>query len=157
MRHGKAAANAPEGDLARPLTERGRSDAHAVGDALWKAGARPARVLVSPAARTLETLEALPDALIRGARIERVGELYNGSAETILDAVEREAAGSDAAERDAGGGDVLVIGHNPGVSAALMNLAPDAARAMRPGDAAIVARDTGETHYIAAAAITGRA
>ena len=59
LRHGKADADATSGqDIDRALTERGRRDTLLVSKAMAGAGLYPDLVLVSPAARTLQTWEA---------------------------------------------------------------------------------------------------
>ena len=97
-RHAEAEDGNPRGDLARELTKRGRKqsqqmahwlDAHLEGD--WK-------ILVSPAVRTLQTMEALDrkfdvsDALAPGA----------GAAKVLR-----------ATGWPGDGGNVLVVGHQP--------------------------------------------
>lgn len=121
LRHAKAVRETEaESDRARVLTERGHLDAAAAGAAIRAAGLKPALLLVSPAARTLETA-----ALTGFASVETLYEerLYHASASTIWEA---------AAEADVE--HVMVVGHNPGLQelvARLVESARDHSRAGR--------------------------
>ncbi len=114
LRHGKAAREATWGglDRDRPLTDRGRRDATALGRRMagedpplgLEGLAAPELALCSNAKRTVETAE-----LVLGAREERVPldayrTLYQATPETVL-AYLREV---DEHARSA-----LVVGHNP--------------------------------------------
>ena len=126
LRHGKAQADAPRGDHARNLTQGGRDAVRRVGEALLNGGHRPDRVVVSPAARTLETLRALPADLLSDADIREEAALYNAGLEEIVALL----GGSGAV--------VLVIGHNPGLSQLSHWLAPEDARILKPADVDIL-------------------
>jgi phosphohistidine phosphatase len=106
LRHGKAEADAPSGqDFDRGLTDRGRRDAALVARTLAEAGLVPDLVLVSPAARALQTWEAaapsFPD-----AKVEPALALYNISPDEILLLAKND--GEQART-------VMVVGHNPGL------------------------------------------
>lgn len=107
MRHADAERNAPEGggDRERPLSDRGRAEARAMGRALSERGFRPDVAIVSDARRTRETwdevLEAMGDVDLRLAPV-----LYNAAADVLRRAVED-------AEDDAAC--LLILAHNPGV------------------------------------------
>jgi phosphohistidine phosphatase len=103
MRHGKAVRDdeAPS-DRERGLTPRGRRDAKAAGEHLIEAGLMPGRILVSGAARTRQTFEALSERL--PAPVDFVDRLYMASAGTIWNAA-----------METGDRAVMVIGHNPGI------------------------------------------
>jgi len=106
MRHAEAERAAGSGrDRDRALSNRGRTDAAAMGRALAARGLRPDLALVSPAARTLQTWDLLHDAF-GDVQIRDDEALYNGGAETLRRLVE-------AAEDDAGC--LMVVAHNPGV------------------------------------------
>lgn len=105
MRHAKAEASAPGGDVDRALSERGLRDAAAIGRALAARGLKPDMALVSGARRTRQTWDQVSDHF--GDVELRVSDsLYNASADTLRRAVE-------AAEDEAGC--LLLIAHNPGV------------------------------------------
>ena len=115
MRHGRAQEVAANGDMARPLTDRGRSDVARTGASLLGAGYRPDVVLVSTATRTLETLDVLPDALVESASVVREASLYNADLDGLLDLVARQA--------DVG--TLMIVGHNPGLAALVSFLGGD--------------------------------
>jgi phosphohistidine phosphatase len=104
LRHAKAvAADGAPDDRARALTERGRRDAKAAGDALREARAAADAVLVSSAARTRETAAVA----LQGLGLPEptfLDDLYLAEPETIW-----------AAAQAAGAARVLVVGHNPGL------------------------------------------
>jgi phosphohistidine phosphatase len=109
LRHAKAATDAPGGaDHDRPLTESGRTSALAIGQALRKAGLVPDVVLVSSAARTQQTFEALEAAGLwdEWPNVDTLPTLYMATPNQIRDLLR------DLPEtvRSA-----LVIGHNPGL------------------------------------------
>jgi phosphohistidine phosphatase len=107
LRHAKAAQNATDGkDHSRPLNERGRAAAAAMGQ--WLAEhpkISPELALCSTSERTRETLSIVADQGVQAtARFER--ELYLAEPAAILDRIARVA---NTVER------VMVIGHNPGI------------------------------------------
>ena len=103
MRHGKA-EQAGRTDFERSLADRGHDDSEDTGAWLEREGFRPDRVLVSAAARTIDTWESV--ARGGGWTIEPdLSEvLYGAGPETALDLVRESPAEVSA---------VLVIGHNP--------------------------------------------
>lgn len=112
LRHGKSAYPAGVADHERPLAERGRREAGLAGD--WIRGHAPSvdLVLCSTATRTRQTLEhAAID-----APVQYLEELWSSSHLMYLDAVRAHAG--DAAT-------VLVVGHEPSVSATSLALARD--------------------------------
>lgn len=111
MRHAKAERRAAGGeDFDRPLTAEGRADAALVGRALARDGLAPSVAVVSAAARTQETWEAVREAF-PNARMQVKRELYNAGPMQILDALEGQTAAT-----------VMVIGHNPGIHELAMGL-----------------------------------
>ena len=126
LRHAKSDwdSNA-RGDFERPLSARGRRDAPKMGRWLGSTIGLPERIIVSPAVRTVETVELVCAALSAGAgaagvESERViydRRLYHGTPEQI-----REIAGAqlESFER------VLIVAHNPGMELALLAYCPTA-------------------------------
>jgi phosphohistidine phosphatase len=117
LRHAKAApASAGGSDHDRPLTEDGKHAADLVGLAMRRAGLAPDVVLVSPAKRTQQTLEALEDAGLWDERpnIDTLPALYMANPNQIRDLLR------DLPEtvRSA-----LVVGHNPGLQELAQSLA----------------------------------
>jgi len=106
MRHARAEKTSASGhDRDRPLSDRGRADAAAMGRALAARDMRPDLAIVSPAARTRQTWDLLHDAF-GDVQLREDESLYNGGAETLRRFVE---AGEDEA------GCLMVVAHNPGV------------------------------------------
>ena len=115
LRHAKAVPGGDDvDDEARVLAPRGRDDAAAMGRYLRKSGAAPRPVLVSPAARTLETASLVLRELDRVDDFEILEALYLATPGTILAQVQ-------AAPRKAG--EIMVVGHNPGMESLFLILA----------------------------------
>jgi phosphohistidine phosphatase len=106
LRHAKAAQDSGEGDFARALTSRGRSDAVKMGRALDTHAYIPDLVLCSPAKRTAETLELLIPELAKAPRVEFLKSLYLASPRKIFDAVCDTLPDVKT---------VMTVGHNPGM------------------------------------------
>lgn len=103
MRHAKSSwGDAMLTDHARPLNERGRRSAEALGDWLQQQHYLPDETLCSSAARTRETLERLN--LDTPAQFLDI--LYHASPQSMFKALSR-----------AYGACVLMLGHNPGIAA----------------------------------------
>ncbi|MDT0265209.1 histidine phosphatase family protein [Streptomyces sp. DSM 44915] len=103
LRHAKA--DWPEvADHERPLTERGRQDAHLAGRWLAGAGVRPELTLCSTAVRARDTWKLCATELPHRPRTSYEERLYESSPGEVI-AVLNEL---DDAVRD-----VLVVGHNP--------------------------------------------
>lgn len=116
LRHAKAEpAGGPTGDEVRPLALTGRRQAGRVGGVLVASGLVPELALVSPAVRTRQTWE-----LVRGAfggaepEVLHDDALYAGGVPDLLGLLR----GVDERVRT-----VLVVGHEPTVSAAAAALA----------------------------------
>ena len=104
MRHATAEESAGS-DALRPLSERGRREAQEAADAIREREARPVVVLTSPRLRARETAEIVGRAL--GVPVElREGLNCGATAAAYLDAL-----------RPVEGRDVLVVAHNPEISA----------------------------------------
>lgn len=105
MRHAKAEQVAAS-DMERPLAERGRAQAADAGRWLADRGPAPDHVLVSSAARTRETWEALAEAA--GWSVEPVldSALYTAGPDSTLDLLRVVPATVRS---------LLVVGHNPTV------------------------------------------
>lgn len=105
MRHGHAEESAD--DFARELSPTGRAAATRTGRAIEEAGFTPDRILTSSARRALVTAELVARAC--GHRGAVVGDraLYLASPSQYLAALNRLRAST---------GNVLLVGHNPGLS-----------------------------------------
>jgi phosphohistidine phosphatase len=115
MRHGPAEDVAPSGrDVDRRLTPAGRDRTRLVALELAREGEEPKRILTSPLARAVETAAVVTEALGTGLQAEVTDALAPGGA--ALDLVfELSRAG---AKR------VMLIGHEPDLSALVSTLLP---------------------------------
>lgn len=107
FRHAKAERSIPGGpDRDRSLIERGRKDAARIGAYMAAHALVPDRVLVSPAARTLETWKQAAKAFKPAPAATSVEKLYGATPHAILAAIEDMPNTVHT---------LLVIGHNPGL------------------------------------------
>ncbi|MHC5114601.1 MAG: SixA phosphatase family protein [Planctomycetota bacterium] len=114
LRHAKSSWKDPHlADHDRPLNKRGRRDAPRMGRLLEEEGLVPNVVLCSTAARARATIELALDACAYGGEVVYDDTLYHAEPEEVLAAL---ANVPDHAER------VLVVGHNPGHEALLVEL-----------------------------------
>jgi phosphohistidine phosphatase len=104
-RHAKSGWDDPDlDDFERPLTERGRRSAQAIGGWLWEKGYLPDLILCSAAWRTRETLALVLAQWPDKPEVSYRQALYHASARGILEVVAGVAAKT-----------VMVVGHNPGI------------------------------------------
>lgn len=102
-------------DHERPLNDRGRRDAPAMARTVMRAGVRPTALLSSTALRAEQTAQAFADAF--EVEVIRQAELYLASPDRLLDAA--RASGAD---------EVMVVAHDPGMTALVSHLAGRAER-----------------------------
>jgi phosphohistidine phosphatase len=147
LRHAKASADAPGGgsDQDRPLADRGRRDATALGRRL-AAGEGvfgldgvpvPETVLASAAVRTRQTAELVNRGLDDRLPVELYRSLYGATAETALRYV---------GEIDDGVGSALLVGHNPTMYQLTFDLVGPVPGAGDPGTGEARDRDRLRTH-----------
>ena len=106
LRHGEAERDAPSGDdFDRRLAGRGIAASAAMGETLADLGFCPDLALVSAAARTRETWEAVGAAFPQ-AQVRFEDSLYLAEPERVR---------ALAAAAGAACGTVMVVGHNPGL------------------------------------------
>ncbi|GAA4104171.1 histidine phosphatase family protein [Streptomyces hundungensis] len=116
LRHAKA--DWPEvSDHDRPLAERGRADAPAAGRRLAATGIAPDLALCSSAVRTRETWKLAVHELSQRPRTVYEERMYEASLGELIALVN---------ETPEDVGDLLLIGHNPGMHAMADALASDA-------------------------------
>lgn len=117
IRHAQALSAAPgQTDIARPLSQRGQREAQAMAAALRERQPLPARLLASPALRTMTTAQIFASALqLSAADIQPVHEIYEASPQALLSVLRRQ----EDAERH-----LILFGHNPGFSQLALLLAP---------------------------------
>jgi phosphohistidine phosphatase len=105
-------------DFERPLSRRGRAEAKATALSLLEEAAVPELLIASPARRTLQTAEIFARELHVSERQVRLDEaLYLATPDAILKVIH---GCGPRIER------LMIIGHNPGISALANALAPQA-------------------------------
>lgn len=117
FRHAKSDwSDARARDFDRPLNDRGKRGAAAMGRFVREQGWTFERIIASPAVRVAETIEVATRAYGRGFPVEWDRRIYLASSATLLDLL-REVTGDPAS--------VLMIGHNPGLEDLIFDLVPD--------------------------------
>ena len=106
LRHGQAEGHAPGGDKERTLTERGEREAASVADRILEIFGCPDLIVASDATRARQTARIVAAVVGYPVEIETQGAIYEAGLKTLLSAVRRlpESAGN-----------VLLVGHNPGL------------------------------------------
>jgi phosphohistidine phosphatase len=109
MRHAKSSWKDPDReDFDRPLNHRGKENAPLMGRRLLGHGFRPQLILASPALRARQTAELVAAGMdCLGVEILFEPRLYKPGPTGLIEVIR---------ELDNGCQDVLVIGHNPGLS-----------------------------------------
>ncbi|MBL8200684.1 MAG: histidine phosphatase family protein [Chromatiales bacterium] len=109
LRHAKSSwDDAGVKDRDRPLNERGERDAPLMGRRLRDRGARPTLILTSPAVRARRTAQIIAREIGYPQEfLQREEELYLASPEEIIAVIARQ----DSSYRD-----LIVCGHNPGLT-----------------------------------------
>lgn len=105
-RHAKSAWDDPRlDDHDRPLNARGEAGAERMGAWLADRGHIPRHILCSTAARAVMTAKIILEQFADKPPVEYVSGLYHASPDTVLAKI-----------RLAPPGDLMVIGHNPGIA-----------------------------------------
>lgn len=118
IRHATADQDSGKRDFERPLSRKGLSEAQEMARRFQERGLTPDLILVSAAVRTRETADTFAKVLGVAARLLQPDDsLYLADGEHILSTI--RAVGPRVAH-------LMVIGHNPGISAAAISLAPEA-------------------------------
>ena len=115
LRHGKAWSRADwrEDDGLRPLTAAGEALMHAEGRAMKAMGLAPEVIVTSPLARARRTAEVVAEELGMSARLVGDSRLAQGfDARRLAEIVAREAAAAS----------LMVVGHEPDLSATVAEL-----------------------------------
>jgi phosphohistidine phosphatase len=114
LRHAKAQPDAPSGDWARHLTDRGRRNAQAMGEAVKAMTGIPDAIVSSDANRARQTAEIVAEAIGFDGQVALDHAIYGAGLIDLFEVVTSlpEPAGS-----------VLVVGHNPGFEALAAALA----------------------------------
>jgi phosphohistidine phosphatase len=105
-------------DFERPLSERGREDAHKIGQWIAQQQLNPDLIVTSPAKRTLQTIRRARTHFDNDHQIHCIEhqDVYESSHDTLLTVL----AQTPQARR------TLLVGHNPGLESLLTYLTEDA-------------------------------
>ncbi|MGH8443139.1 MAG: SixA phosphatase family protein [Nevskiaceae bacterium] len=118
VRHAKSSRDYPElSDFERPLNPRGRKEAPVIAARLRKADVKPDLLVSSPATRAIATARLFAEEL--NMHLDEIllnPHIYEASAWTLLHIVRSLSPDYD---------DVMVFGHNPGISNFARDLAGD--------------------------------
>jgi phosphohistidine phosphatase len=129
LRHAKSGWDDPvQRDFDRPLNAKGARAAATMGEHLRALGIGFDRVIASPAARVIETVEHLARGYGRAIEAEWDRRLYLASAPMLLDLIHALPEDVDR---------VLIIGHNPGLAELALLLTPDEPGAMLRHDVGV--------------------
>lgn len=118
LRHAKSSWDTPGlTDRDRPLNARGERDAPAMARRFQEAGVRPSLIISSHAVRAWETAKVVSREIHYPLEfLQREKDLYLASAERILEIIARQ---------DEGFNNLMVVGHNPGLTDLVNILVPD--------------------------------
>ena len=103
-------------DFDRPLNERGRKGAEAMGKHISELGMPWDRMIASPAVRCAQTIEVASQASGKMTNVRWDRRIYLASSAVLLDLL-REQEGDPAS--------IMMIGHNPGLEDLIFDLVPD--------------------------------
>jgi len=118
IRHANAEQDVDVRDFERPLSRKGQGEALDMARRFQERGLIPDLILASAALRTRETADTFAKVLGVLPRLLQADDaLYLADGEQILGAI--RAVGPRVTH-------LMVIGHNPGISAAAISLAPEA-------------------------------
>lgn len=116
LRHAEALSDTGRGDLARPLSDRGLTQARALGVAMKNKNYAPHIACCSPALRTQQTLETLNESAgIKTIALDKT--IYHGTAGDLLQIAQNFDDLSGAA---------MLVGHNPVIHEFAVMLSNDA-------------------------------
>jgi phosphohistidine phosphatase len=122
LRHGKSQPDAPAGDHARELTERGHRDAGAMGAHIHNLVGTPDAIITSDAMRARQTAEIVATAVGFTAPLTVEPRIYNADLHILLALVRSILDEVDTA---------IIVGHNPGFEELAAALAGNQAEGVR--------------------------
>jgi phosphohistidine phosphatase len=105
LRHAKTQSDAPAGDHARELTERGHRNAEAMGAYIKNLTGTPDLIITSDATRARQTAEIVATAVDFAAPLTVEPRIYAADPDTLLGVVRRIPVEVQTA---------IIVGHNPG-------------------------------------------
>jgi phosphohistidine phosphatase len=109
LRHAKSSWDNPAlADYDRPLNARGEKDAPMMAERIRLAGIRPSLILSSPAVRAWSTAREIAARISYPIEfLQRDKALFHASLDSLLDVL---------AAQDNGFNNILLVGHNPGLT-----------------------------------------
>lgn len=118
LRHAKSSWDTPGlADRERPLNARGERDAPRAAERIQDAGIRPSLILSSPAVRAWTTARIVAQQIHYPLEfLQREKDLYLASGDKLLEVIGRQ---------DSGFNNLMVVGHNPGLTDLANYLVPD--------------------------------
>ena len=122
LRHAKTQSDAPAGDHARELTERGHRNAAAMGAHIHSLIGTPDAIITSDATRARQTAEIVAAAVDFAAPLTMVPQMYAADLDTLLGMVRRIPDEVRTA---------IIVGHNPGFEELAAALAGNAESGVR--------------------------
>ncbi|WP_373524137.1 histidine phosphatase family protein [Aquiflexum sp.] len=130
MRHGEARPGiGVRGDFLRELTSEGRKQLNALADYLKSIDFYTDLILVSPAKRTLQSLEILTSTLsIKNNQITH-DEIFDAEPQKLLEIINSIKQPSK---------HILLLGHNPGISSLVSYVSGQKYVSMKPGMMAVL-------------------
>ncbi|MCF1750969.1 SixA phosphatase family protein [Mariniradius sediminis] len=129
LRHGESTpVNSVSGDIGRNLTSTGREKLLQLAKLLKRKNINFDHLLVSPAKRTMETKSVLESEL-GDLDFEIDESLYEGIPRALIDAICRQPKEFKS---------ILLVGHNPGISAVASYFSGDNFISLSPGMMAII-------------------
>ena len=123
LRHAKSSWDDPVSrDFDRPLNRRGERAAVTMGRHARERGLHFDHLIASPAVRVVETLEKFAEGFgeLIDANWDR--RIYLASSATLMDVLR---------DLPDNAGDVLIMGHNPGLEDLILSLVPDGSSSLR--------------------------
>ena len=118
LRHAKSSwKDASLHDRERPLNGRGQRDAPVMAERIKNAGIRPSLILSSPAVRAWTTAKLIAHEIGYPAEfLQQEDRLYHASTNGLLRLI---------ADQDTGFNNLMIVGHNPGLTDFANYLMPD--------------------------------
>ncbi|RZS97554.1 SixA phosphatase family protein [Cecembia calidifontis] len=124
LRHGEAEPGFGQiGDYERPLTDKGKKQINRLAVELFKSGVELDLMVSSSSKRTMETARIL-SSILTCKKSDSFPDLYEADPKTILRVIN---------QTDASIQNLLIVGHNPGISALATFLSGETYLIMKPG------------------------
>ena len=147
LRHAKTQPDAPAGDHARELTERGLRNAAAMGNYIRSLAGTPDAIITSDASRALQTAEIVAEAVGFTTPLTVEPRIYGANLHTLLALVRSILDEVNTA---------IVVGHNPGFEELVEALVGDQDEGVRLPTAGLAVVEFDVEQWDAARQGTGR-